>query len=556
MSTRAKTPAKAARATKVTTRKGGPGDARRMAEVQAAVRATGMRLRARYDAAETTDENRRHWAMADGLSADAAAAPGVRRILRNRSRYEVANNTYARGMVSTLANDCVGTGPRLQMTGLSRDLAREVERKWATWAKAVGLAEKLRTMRAARATDGEAFGLLVTNPRVPGAVKLDIRLVEAEQVSSPMAAVTDPQQIDGIIYDEWGNPEVYEVLREHPGGRAYVAGRAMRVPATQVLHYFIPERPGQRRGIPELTAALPLFAQLRRWTLAVLAAAETAADLAAIMHTNGAASAEEAAKAEEFERIEFERRAILTLPEGWDVTQMEAKHPTSTYGEVKREILNEVARVLNMPYNVAACNSSGYNYSSGRLDWQIYGRSILVDRERMESQILEDIFQAWYREGVLVEGYFAQPLRLISTDTSHGWRWDGFSHIDPEGEAKAEDIRLANGTTSLGEIYAAKGRDWEEELELRAKITQRTKELATQYGGGSNAADVQTQAMNGIQIQAMTSVLAEVTAKRLSVDAAIGVLTIAFPGVDAGQIKAMVEAAAATPAPQPAEVTP
>ena len=454
----------------------------RLADIQAAVRAISHRMRARYDAAETTDDNRKHWAMADGLSADAAAAPGVRRILRNRSRYEVANNTYARGMVTTQANDCVGTGPRLQMTGLARELAREVERKWATWARQIGLAEKLRTMRAARSTDGEAFGLLITNPMVPGKVKLDIRLIEAEQVASPMAAVTDPRQIDGIIYDSWGNPEIYDVLRDHPGGRAATVGRAIQVPASQVLHYFVPERPGQRRGIPELTSALPLFAQLRRWTLAVLAAAETAADLAAIMKTNGGPDTDAAQTAEEFERIEFERRAILTLPAGWDVTQMKAEQPTSTYAEVKKEILNEIARCINMPYNVAACNSSGYNYSSGRLDWQIYGRSILVDRERMETQVLEDIFAAWFREGVLVEGYFSQPLRMISTDTSHGWRWDGFAHIDPEGEAKAQDLKLTNGTANLADELAKAGEDWEEKLELRAKILKRTKELETQYG--------------------------------------------------------------------------
>jgi len=72
-------------------------------------------LRARYDAAVVNDDNRRHWANADGLSARAANSAEVRRILRNRSRYEVANNSYARGIVLTLANDAIGTGPRLQM---------------------------------------------------------------------------------------------------------------------------------------------------------------------------------------------------------------------------------------------------------------------------------------------------------------------------------------------------------------------------------------------------------------------------------------------------------
>ena len=74
-----------------------------------------MLVRARFDAAQTTPDNRKHWSNADALVADAAASAEVRRTLRNRARYEVANNSYARGIVLTLANDVIGTGPRLQM---------------------------------------------------------------------------------------------------------------------------------------------------------------------------------------------------------------------------------------------------------------------------------------------------------------------------------------------------------------------------------------------------------------------------------------------------------
>lgn len=45
-------------------------------------------LRARFDAAQTTTENARHWAMADSLSADAAGSADVRRKLRQRARYD------------------------------------------------------------------------------------------------------------------------------------------------------------------------------------------------------------------------------------------------------------------------------------------------------------------------------------------------------------------------------------------------------------------------------------------------------------------------------------
>jgi hypothetical protein len=144
-----------------------------------------VRVRGRYDAAATTDENRRHWANADLLSADAAANPRVRSILRSRARYEVANNSYARGIVSTLANDCIGTGPRLQMLTDDNGANRIVEQEFMRWGDSVGLAEKLRTMRMARSESGEVFVMLVANPRVDSPVKMDLRLIEADQVTTP-----------------------------------------------------------------------------------------------------------------------------------------------------------------------------------------------------------------------------------------------------------------------------------------------------------------------------------------------------------------------------------
>jgi len=116
-----------------------------------------VRLLSRYDAAVTNDDNRRHWASADGLSPNASNSREVRRTLRNRARYEVANNSYARGIVLTLANDVIGTGPRLQILSPDGNANRVIEQAFQQWAKAVDLPGKLRTMRMARATDGEAF---------------------------------------------------------------------------------------------------------------------------------------------------------------------------------------------------------------------------------------------------------------------------------------------------------------------------------------------------------------------------------------------------------------
>jgi capsid protein len=185
---------------------------------RADVRALRRRLRAGFDSAETTDNNRRHWARADSLSPDAAAGPEVRRTLRNRARYEVANNSYARGIVLTVANDTIGTGPRLQMLSDDAHLSRTIETEFHSWAQAVGLAGKLRTMRMARSQDGEAFAVLAFNPFVEHEVQLDMLLVEADQVASPWRHITDENEVDGLILDDYGNPTAYRVMKNHPGG--------------------------------------------------------------------------------------------------------------------------------------------------------------------------------------------------------------------------------------------------------------------------------------------------------------------------------------------------
>jgi lambda family phage portal protein len=457
------------------------------------VRAGSTRsLKARYDAAVTNSDNRRHWSNADGLSANAANSPEVRRVLRNRARYEVANNSYARGIVLTLANDVIGTGPRLQMLTPDPTANRTVELAFAEWSDAVGLASKLRTMRMARADSGEAFGILTSNPGVSSPVQLDLRLVEADQVASPLGLARLGQPVDGIVFDRFGNPVEYHVLRQHPGDGASLSRSAAdfdRIPAPGVLHYFRGDRPGQARGIPDITPALPLFAQLRRYTLAVIAAAETAADFAAVLYTDAPANGE-ADPVEPMDLVELEHRMATVLPGGWKLGQVTAEQPATTYGEFKREILNEIARCLNMPYNIAAGNSSGYNYASGRLDHQTYYKAIRVEQHHLQTTVLDRLLRAWLDEATLVEGLLPQSMRTRDAGAlhfAHTWFWDGHEHVDPAKEASAQATRLSNHTTTLAVEYARQGRDWEEQLRQRAAEVALMREL------GLSLADAQPQ---------------------------------------------------------------
>ena len=248
-------------------------------------------IRARFDAAQTNPENSRHWSNADALAADSALDPTTRAILRNRSRYECANNSYAAGIVRTLGQDAIGTGPLLQLSGPDRRANKMVESAWHRWCDAIDLPGKLRTMRMAKARDGESFGIITNNQRLrdAGLPSLDLHLIEADQVYAPFGSDVqsdgDRRNVDGIVVDGIGRPIGYTIAELHPGSSLGGLGRLGKFrsyEASQVIHYYSLERPGQHRGVPELTPALPLFAQLRRYTLAVLSAAELAATFAGV----------------------------------------------------------------------------------------------------------------------------------------------------------------------------------------------------------------------------------------------------------------------------------
>ena len=427
-------------------------------------------VRARFDAAQTTRDNWRHWSAADHLSADMEAAPEVRRTLRMRSRYEVANNSYARGLVQMLANDTIGTGPRLQMLSADETFNDAVETAFMRWSDAVRLAPKLRTMRMARCQDGEAFAVLATNPKIRHGVKLDLQLIEADRVSGELRWFEDDTSVDGISYDRWGNPTDYRVLKYHPGDIRYMPGDdAIHIPAEYMIHIYRQDRPGLHRGVPEITPALPLFAQLRRYNLAVLSAAEAAADFAAILYTDAPPNGE-SDEVEPMDAIPLERNMMLTVPAGWKMGQLDPKQPAANHAEFVKIILSEIARCVVTTYGTLAGDFSGHNYASGRLDNQIYHKSILVDRSFWETEVLNRIFEVWFREYLLLEHLAAKGAR-------HLWYWDSFVHVDPLKEADAQRVRLENNTTTLAAECAKDGRDYLSVLRQRAKEYQLMREL-------------------------------------------------------------------------------
>jgi lambda family phage portal protein len=452
-------------------------------------------LRAKFDAAQTTPDNRRHWAYTDSLAADAAADASVRSVLRDRGRYEQFNNPYTDGMLRTLVSDLIGNGPRLQMLTDDDPLDSFIENEFSDWCEAIGLPEKLRIMVENEIAAGECFGVFTTNRRLSTPVKLDIAVIEADQVSTPYIWVLpDGRRVDGIVLDAYGNPSEYHILKQHPGDTQYMGTAPMEydtVRAEDVLHWFRPRRPGQHRGIPRITSSLPIFAERRDFRKSVLAAARVAAEMGAVLlESKTAANSEDESGYDEDENagdtLEIDRGMMTFLPKGYEGKQLDPKQPGDNYAEFDNKLIDETARPLGIPSNIARGNSSEYNYASGRLDYQSYDRSLDVDHGDLERKILNRALLRWLSEAMSIPGYLPGRVRYrFAKRVPHTWLWRGRGHVDPSKEASAQETRLGTFTTFLEDEWAKDGKDPETQWKKLEKQIRQLKKLGIELPGAA-----------------------------------------------------------------------
>lgn len=430
---------------------------------------TAKPVLAKFDIAQTTRENRNHWTGADALSARASISPGVRRVIRIRSRYEAENNSWYAGILRTAVNHIVGNGPRLQVLTSNAEGNTRLERAYACWAKRIQFADMLRTIVDAYWRDGETFAMRSQRPRhFPWT--LDLRIFETEQVASPLTgSILGDQYIDdGIRFDKATNETELHVLNNHPGGN-YTAATAggQWYPASEVLHLFRAERPGQTRGLPRATPALSLLPIMRRQQLATLYSAETAANFAMYLKSNSAAI-DPTQSPVDFAEIEMARNMLTTLPAGWDLGQVEPRQPGPQYEMFQDHTLKSFGRCTNMPFPLLAGTAEKSNFSSFKGDMRnVWRPEVLTEQNRVEDSIVEPVFQWFLEDAALVPGVLdgMPPIAEIE----HKWHWPPLPDIDPLDTATTGALEVATGQKTLTQLHAERQQDWEVEAARLAR---------------------------------------------------------------------------------------
>jgi lambda family phage portal protein len=472
-------------------------------------------------AASGTTVEMRDWHPSRG-SADTDLLPELGTI-RDRSRDLSRNSGIAAGAVRTETDNVIGAGLRLQVTpefralGRSRAWAAEfstaIEAAWRGWAEgpdfdcdALGARSFHGLTRLAQMSEYESGEILAVPLWLnePGrAARTAIQLIEPDRLSNPTATPESTKFRGGIERNRLGRPTAYHIRSAHPGdslmaGLLPATGAATwtRIPARsrwgrrRIIHAFHPQRPGQSRGRPRLTPIVERLKMMDRYEKmevqsavvnAMFAAAITTPldpnAIAEAMGAEGLAGYQEArAQYHDETRFKIDHARLLHLYPGEELKTIAPGHPQQQFGAFIDTVMNEIAAGLNLPKELLMRDFSRSNYSSARAALLEAWRYFMVQRAWLVEQWATPVFTLWLEEkmnGPLgreldVPDFYQHKTALTRT------RWIGPARgwIDPAREAKAAEIRVNNGLSTLEAEAAEQGQDFQELIDQQQRESE------------------------------------------------------------------------------------
>lgn len=437
----------------------------------------------------TDYEHSAYFATAQDTSADEVCSEGERSTLRANCRKILLDCPNAMNAARSLALSVYGAGPTLQVKTPDAELNRSIEKLFNRWRKASKYDLTFFTAIQALPSDGEAFFHITTDPS--NCFSLGIELIEPYRVREPMGVSMEPDRFCGIKYDEFNRPMEYTVVKSYPNPNYNsTINEYVTIPAGQIEHLYIPILAAQRRGLPLLQSAIQTMAGLKKIEDATLSAVETAANISFVIESgldpdniSNDCQLAEGQTFEAFDTVKLPgRNNGLYLPSGMKATQFKPEQPGINYNTFKNDCLLGVGAALSAPKNIILNDSSSYNYSSARLDAQIFERWADVLRA-ICTPILDKHFKMLM--ATLLDNPDVQKmLNLYESidDIPVAWYFAQPTHIDRAKEASADALLFQNHAKTLRDFYAQIGKDWRDELEQIALEQKIIKEKGLDNG--------------------------------------------------------------------------
>lgn len=421
---------------------------------------------------------------------------GSIKILRNRARALGRDNDYAKQALRTITNNVVGQGISLQSQvkmqrggKLDERVNSMIETEWTKWkrrknchtAGLLSFADIERLAIRSLAESGEILIRMIYRPFGDSKIPLGLEVIEADLLDDELnvTAQNGNQIRMGVEVDEWGRPVAYYFLARHPGDYAlpYLSKEVRRVkhdriPASEIIHIFVTERPGQTRGVSWFASTIMRLHQMQGYEEAETVAARAAASLMGFIETDGGELIGD--DVEDDQRVtEFEPGVFKQLNPGERVNVPNISRPGATFDPFVRAMLRGVAAGIGAAYESISRDYSQSNYSSTR-------QALLEDRDNwkvLQTWLIEifhqPVFEKWLEMATL-SGVLNLPRYDVAPDLYNMPRWipRGWSWIDPTKEVTAYKDAVRSGFMTVGDVIAQGGGDIEETFANRERELQ------------------------------------------------------------------------------------
>ncbi|HSD36089.1 MAG TPA: phage portal protein [Rhodocyclaceae bacterium] len=449
--------------------------------------------------------------------------------LVSRSRELFKNDVWARRVLTLFITNVLGPqGMRLQMRigkrggGLHKSINETVESFWR------GLGKRGKCDVSGRLSWRGVERLTLTHLVRDG--EFLVRMLPGRGEHGFQVQILDPLLLDpnyrgnhagnrirmSVEIDGDNRPVAYWLRAQSSMGDYFSLGygdqRRVRIPAAEILHYFVPEEADQLRGYPWITAGARRLWLLKDYEEAAAVASSNAAKrVGFFVSPNGEAppgfadqiisaalddakaqgrvlSAEDLktliASAQKFNTVAPGQYDVI--PNGYDFKAHDSQYPHINYGEYVKECLRAFIGSFGMSYATGGNNLEAVNFSSARVGIIDEREMYKILQEDFAESLHDPVFAMALRYGQLASrllaGFPAQRYdEAIDCTVWIKRRWAG---IDPVKEANASDINLRNKLTSPQRIIAERGDDWEE----IAEEIEQWEERVGPVGSGSTQA--------------------------------------------------------------------
>ena len=445
-------------------------------------------LRRRAYAGAKTDRLTASW-VTRTTSADQEWSSSIS-TLRSRVHQLVRDNNYAAQAIRLSTNQIVGTGVRLQAQvkkvrggKLDTRINEQIEGQWSMWGRkdscdvrgVLCFSELERLAIRGMIESGESFVIIHRRQFGRSKVPFALEVIEADQLDEDYKGVTlEPGNTWrlGIELNQFKRAVRYAFLTKHPGDSNFTtpAGtkRHVIIDAKDVLHLFLPQRPGQHRGIPWLSSTIQHLHQLDGMIEATLINARASSALMGFI-TTPEGELDPGGEVYDYDRVtSFEPGQFKYLEPGSSVTIPDMGKPNSEFETFVRTMLRSMASGLGCSFEGISSDYSQSNYSSSRL-------SLLQDRDHwrtVQQMLKENFYQPMYEswlEMAVMSGALVLPTYETEPERYEKIRWvcRGYSYVDPQREVEAQKNAVRSGFKTLGDCVSENGGDLDELLVAR-----------------------------------------------------------------------------------------